>query len=343
MVIKQISLTSFRSYSSRMFEFGEGSTLVVGENASGKTNLMEAMWMLARGKSFRAKHDREMIKYGMELARITGKLSDDVTLEVVLVPHKRFLVNGVARRRMDFVGKLPAVLFRPEDMELLIGSPHVRREYLDAVLEQVEEEYRRSLLSYRKGLRQRNKLLERIREDQATRAQLMFWDQLLIKNGEVMAKKREEFIRLVNEAFGRDKISQVFGGLKMTYDRSVISENRLEQYADAEVASGMTLVGPHRDDFKIFTKDKDLAIYGSRGEQRLAVLALKLAELSFATSKIGERPLLLLDDIFSELDHKHREDVLQVVGQQQTILTTTDLHLIESRYRKRMEVINLLI
>ena len=313
---------------------------MVGDNAVGKTNLIEALWMLARGKSFRAGHDREMIRYATEIGRVKG-VADGGELEVVIIPHKRYLVNGVPKRRMDFVGKLPAVLFRPEDMELIAGSPHVRREYLDGVLEQVDAEYRRSLLSYKKGLRQRNKLLERIRDGEAQHSQLLFWDQLLIKNGDVIAQKRQELIGFVNEAFGRDKISQVFGGLEMVYDRSVVSEGRLQQYAREEVAAGITLVGPHRDNFLVIANKRDLSVYGSRGEQRLAILALKLAELSFVTGKIGQRPLLLLDDIFSELDHEHREDVLQVVGQQQTILTTTDLHLVEPKYRRKMELINL--
>ena len=363
MSILSLQLTNFRGYVAKTFEFDEaGSTLVVGDNAVGKTNLIEALWMLARGKSFRAGHDREMIAYGEEIARVEGFLASQGVplqgegtpsqdeLEVVVtaglvagqkMPHKRYLVNGVSKRRMDFVGKLPAVLFRPEDMELIAGSPHVRREYLDSVLEQVDAEYRRSLLSYKKGLRQRNKLLERIRDGEAQHSQLLFWDQLLIKNGDVIAQKRQELIGFVNEAFGRDKISQVFGGLEMVYDRSVVSEGRLQQYAREEVAAGITLVGPHRDNFLVIANKRDLSVYGSRGEQRLAILALKLAELSFVTGKIGQRPLLLLDDIFSELDHEHREDVLQVVGQQQTILTTTDLHLVEPKYRRKMELRNL--
>ncbi len=350
MSILNLQLTNLRSYKAKTFEFGEGSTLVVGDNAAGKTNLIEALWMLVRGKSFRAKHDKELIRYTKEMARVKGIVDED-ELEMVIMPHKQYFVNGVARRRMDFVGKLPAVLFRPEDMELIAGSPHVRREYLDSVLEQVDGEYRRSLLSYKKGLRQRNKLLEKIRDNGAQRLQLVFWDQLLIKSGDVIAQKREELIRFVNEAFGREKISQVFGGLNMEYDRSVISEGRLKQYEHQEIAAGVTLVGPHRDDFRMTCstssksrtgrQERDLSIYGSRGEQRLAILALKLAELSFVTSKIEQRPLLLLDDIFSELDHEHREDVLKVVGQQQTILTTTDLHLVAPKYRKKMEVIEL--
>jgi len=354
MFLKRLQVQGFRSYRVKTFKFDKGTSLVVGNNAVGKTNLMEAIWMLAVGKSFRATNEVQLIRNGDELARVEGKFGED-DLEMVVtrgevggerVPKKRYLVNGVAKRRMDFVGKLKVVLFRPEDLELFLGSPAVRRNYLDDVLEQVDSEYRRSLLTYKKGLRQRNKVLWKIREGEAQRGQLLFWDKLLIKNGEVLMEKREEFIKFVSEAFERARISKIFGGLEMVYDQSIISPARIEKYAEREVAAGVTLVGPHRDDFSIVTSNKkqgtkrgrDLAVFGSRGEQRLAVLALKLAELSFVTSKVGERPVLLLDDIFSELDHEHRADVLEVVGQQQTILTTTDLHLVENKYRKKMKV-----
>ena len=362
MYLDKIQLQNFRSFRVKSFSFSQESTLMVGDNATGKTNILEAIWLLATGRSFRARVEREMIRNGEELARVSGELvnGEGEELEILLttgevagesVPRKRYIVSGLGKRRMDFVGNFRVVLFRPEDLELLLGGPSIRREYLDSVLEQVDREYRRSLLSYKKGLRQRNKLLERIREGEAERKQLLFWNRLLIKNGEVVESKREAFVEFVNEAFGRERISQVFGGLEIVYDRSVISEKRLRQYKRQEVAAGATLVGPHRDDFKIIAEvrsqkskvksGRDLAVFGSRGEQRLAVLALKLAELSFVTQHIGKRPLLLLDDIFSELDHEHREDVLEVVGQQQTILTTTDLHLVEAKYRKKMKVIEL--
>lgn len=367
MVLLQLQLQDFRSYKVRRFEFSTQSTLLVGGNGVGKTNALEAVALLSTGKSFRATKEEQMIRGDEEIARVRGRVSEE-ELEIVLtrgtfagepyfaeatkgrrLPRKRYLVNGVAKRRMDFVGKLPMVLFRPEDLELILGSPSRRRDYLDSVLEQVDREYRRSLLSYKKGLRQRNKLLTQIREGEAKPPALVFWNQLLIKNGDVVMQKRAAFFDLVNQAFARERISQVLSGLEIVYDRSVISEKRLAQYAVEEVAAGATLVGPHRDDFLIQVergkgakrRKRDLALYGSRGEQRLAVLSLKLAELSFMTQVIGERPLLMLDDIFSELDHEHRADVLAVVRQQQTILTTTDLHLIDKKYLGKMKVIEL--
>ena len=235
-------------------------------------------------------------------------------------PRKKLLVNGVARRMIDFSGNFRAVLFGPWDMDLVTESPSIRRKFLDSVLSQVDKEYRRSILSYEKGLRQRNRVLLDIREGNTTRDRLLFWNQLLVKNGDYITKKREEFINFVND------LNFQINSLKLNlfYDRSVISNGRLEEYKDEEVLAATTLVGPHRDDF-IFNKgERSLSSFGSRGEQRMGVLWLKMAELSFIEGKIEERPTLLLDDIFSELDDEHRSIVLGIADKQQTIITSVD-------------------
>lgn len=346
MILKNLSLQNFRSYKRQDFKFTDNTTLVVGNNGVGKTNLLEAIFLLATGSSFRADKDEQMVLYGQEFGRVTGHLGggrmDSSELTVLLTKPKRFLVNGVAKRKMDFIGNLRCVLFRPEDIDLILGSPSTRRDYLDFVLEQVDRDYRRSSLSYKKGLRQRNKLLERIREGQGERNQLLFWDKLLIKNGGVITAKREGYLDFVNQKL------QV-RNLKLVYDPSRISPARLEQYADNEVGAGKTLVGPHRDEFKFIYQrsgklEKDLSLYGSRGEQRMAVLGVKLAELEFMDQSISgeaDRPVLLLDDIFSELDHEHRETVLTLLEKQQTIITTTDEHLLPAKYKKKVDKIKL--
>jgi DNA replication and repair protein RecF len=223
---------------------------------------------------------------------------------------------------IDFAGNFKVVLFGPWDMDLVTETPSLRRKFLDTVLSQVDREYRRSILSYEKGVRQRNRLLFRIREEGIARSQLSFWNQLLIKNGDYISQKREEFIGFVNSRPGLR-----FTDYKLLYDKSVISEGRLEQYKEEEVAAATTLVGPHRDDFAFkIGNSRDLAAYGSRGEQRMGVLWLKMAELDFIETKSGERPTLLLDDIFSELDHEHRDIVMEITKNQQTIITTADEH-----------------
>jgi DNA replication and repair protein RecF len=334
-MIKGVKLSDFRNFKKKILVFSDKITVIIGPNASGKTNVLEALFLLSTGKSFKARTEAEMLRYEQELARVIGK-TETIRLESVITkgdngwPKKKLFVNGVPKRLIDFAGGFKTVLFGPWDMDLVTESPSLRRKFLDNVLSQVDREYRRCILSYEKGLRQRNRLLFRIREEGAPRSQLLFWNQLLIKTGDYITSKRQEFIDFANSQPSLN--DQKF---KLEYDRSVISEGRLEQYRDEEVSAATTLVGPHRDDmqFKInnskFTIERDLAAYGSRGEQRMGVLWLKIAELEFIEAKMGERPTLLLDDIFSELDHEHRDVVMRLAKSQQTIITTADEHFLK--------------
>lgn len=357
MKIIDLSLANFRNFKKKNFKFSPKTTVVVGPNASGKTNILEGLYMLSTGKSFHAKVEEEMIRYSGEISRIKGRAridSQETVLEVVLTrgeitigedpekkertPRKKLLINGVSRRLFNFAGNFRVVLFGPWDLELVTESPSVRRKFLDGVLSQVDREYYRASLSYEKGLRQRNKLLFRIREEGASRSQIIFWDRLLIKNGDYISTKRAEFIDFVNSTpdfpyFAKGSEGAHEQDFSLEYDNSAISEARLDQYGEEEIAAATTLVGPHRDDFRFRLKKngraRDLSPYGSRGEQRMAVLWLKLAELFFIEKVTEEKPTLLLDDIFSELDHEHREIVFGVVEGQQTIITTADEHFIE--------------
>lgn len=319
MTLTNLTLQNFRSYDKKTFSFSPHTTLIVGPNGSGKTNILEAIMLCATGKSFRADRDSEMLHWGADFGRVKAT-TDEPKLEIFITPTKKYLVNGVGRRQIDFVGNLRAVLFWPEDLELVTDSPSLRRRYLDSVLIQVDREYRRNLLSYERGLRQRNKLLDFISEGRAHRHQLLFWNQLLIRTGGYITQKRQTCIDFVNT--NRDYAA--------TFEKSVISESRLEQYRDEEIAAKATLVGPHRDDFAIDYNGRDLSKFGSRGEQRLAVLWLKRSELAYIERETGVRPLLLLDDILSELDTEHRENVLSIVDKQQTILTSADPDIIQT-------------
>jgi len=362
-MLQKVSLSNFRNFKSKEFCFFPRTTIIIGPNTSGKTNILEALALLSTGKSFKARIEEEMIRHGEAIARAKG-LVEKSSLEVVLtrgeirvsskvekVARKRLFINKVGKRLIDFAGNFKMVLFGPWDMKLVTESPSLRRAFLDSVLSQVDREYRRALLSYEKGLRQRNKLLFRIREGPpagaaGSRSQLLFWNQLLIKNGDYISRKREEFIGFINKTDPLNK--QVF---VLQYDKNAISENRLEQYGQEEIAAATTLVGPHRDDiiFKIKsqsrrsgTKSKiarNLARYGSRGEQRMSVLWLKLAELAFIEKETEERPTLLLDDVLSELDREHRRIVVQMVKGGQTIITTVDSHFLENS--KKDEIIKL--
>ena len=373
MILQKLQLKNFRNHGKKEIDFLEKTTLIVGVNSTGKTNILEAIYLLATGKSFRVRGvESEMIKYGEETGRVTGEVEDNfekgkATLEILLtrgevmgekVAKKKYLEDGVTKRAIDFVGRLRAVYFGPEDLEIIIGSPSIRRKYLDEVLSQTDKEYYRASLSYEKGLRSRNRLLEEMREyGTSDRKRLYFWDQLLIKNGNILTTKREEYINFINnlqfsiynlKSALPTKSSSVYFQFSLNYDRSSISVERLAQYANEEVAAGTTLVGPHRDDFSVQIRNSDsppggrnLAVYGSRGEQRLAVLWLKLGQLKFFKEKTKEMPVLLLDDIFSELDSMHRKLVLEIVRQEQAIITTADIGMVEKKWLKEVKIIEL--
>jgi len=350
MTLKSIFLQNFRNYQAEELKFNGDTTIIIGPNTSGKTNLIEAIFLLATGKSFRTDKDIQMINFKQDLARVKGMI-DQTSLEVMITngqlggqmsQFKKFLVNGVAKRRIDFVENFPAVLFSPEDLDIIVDSPSLRRKFLDNVLEQVDREYRLAIISYTKGLRQRNALLENTRETGIrNEKQFEYWDNLIIEFGEKITKKREEFIEFVN-----NETKDIFDFVAF-YDKSVISKARLLQYKEAEVASTVTLVGPHRDDFSVsmFNNTRktthDIKFYGSRGQQRLVILQLKMLELLFIEKRLGQRPVLLLDDIFSELDEGHIELILEMIGLQQTIITTTHKEFIPSKVLNKMQVIRL--
>lgn len=337
-MIDAIKLQNFRSFGSKEFKFTPGTSLIVGPNASGKTNILESLYFLSTGKSFKAKVEEEIVNYDKDICRIEGRVVDPkkevLDLEAIITrgqidigaerpekaPRKKLLVNGIPKRMIDFAGNFKVVLFGPWDMDLVTESPSIRRKFLDTVLSQVDREYRRSILSYEKGLRQRNRVLWDIREGNTGQDRLLFWNQLLIKNGNYITEKREEFIDFIND------LEFEINSLKfnLSYDKSVISESRLGQYSEEEINAATTLVGPHRDDFVFNKGERSLSSFGSRGEQRMGVLWLKMAELSFIEVKGGERPTLLLDDIFSELDSSHREIVVDIASRQQTIITSVN-------------------
>ncbi|PIP74504.1 MAG: hypothetical protein CO135_03435 [Candidatus Levybacteria bacterium CG_4_9_14_3_um_filter_35_16] len=371
MVLKHIFLQNFRSYKKQDFEFDEKATLIVGVNTSGKTNLIEAISMLSSGKSFRAEKEDQLIKFGQDIARIKGIVKNQENekneFEIVLASgeysgkrniSKKFLVNGVARKRVDFADNFSAVLFSPEDLDIIIDAPSLRRRFLDNVLEQVDREYRIAMIAYAKGIRQRNALLEIARETfrlgsgraplrqgyegQAggrNEKQFEYWDHLVIENGGIITKKREEFLNFANLT------EKEFFDFAAFYDKSIISKARLEQYKDAEVGAAVTLVGPHRDDFSVSMYDNvlqtthDIKAYGSRGQQRLAILQLKLLELLYIEKMLGYRPVLLLDDIFSELDEEHINLILEMLGKQQTIITTAHKELVPVKIANKMKTI----
>lgn len=330
MFLKKLSLTGFRNYEEgRKFLFSEGINLILGPNASGKTNLLEAIVLLSIGRSFRANQIAQMINYQSPVAHIEALIEqgqEQQRLASVLsrgevngqkTPLRQFSIDGTKKSRTKFVGHLLTVLFAPQDLDIITDSPSFRRQFLDDVLDQADKDYYRARRSYQKGLRSRNKVLEQIRNGQTTSKALFFWDRLLLDNGQEISQKRRGLIEFINR-------QESAAGYKINYQPSIISPRNLLDQQSIEIAAGQTLSGPHRDDFSVFGNNHNLAIFGSRGEQRLSVLWLKLGQLKFLEQATGRRPILLLDDIFSELDEEHKKLVVASFIGHQTLVTSAE-------------------
>jgi DNA replication and repair protein RecF len=332
-----ITLQHFRNAQQRTFFFPQQTTVVLGQNAMGKTSIIEAIHLLSTGESFRAEQVLEMVSLGAELGRVKAKLQtgeEPLELEVMVtrgvVNDQRvqsciYTVNGVKRLKKNFAGKFFVVTFRPEDLRLIEGSPSRRRQFVDVVLSVTDREYAASLKTYEESLKKRNRLLHYIKEGSQPRSVLTFWTNAILKHGEIMQEKRRAF-------FGFFASVMFPTEFRIEYVPSVISAARLSQYADQEIAAGHTLIGPHKDDFvvqlTVSGETVPVAQYGSRGQQRLAVLWLKMVELQYLRTQSGVEPILLLDDILSELDDAHRQDVFSLLKNRQSVVTTTEEHVI---------------
>ncbi|MDD3679391.1 MAG: DNA replication and repair protein RecF [Candidatus Shapirobacteria bacterium] len=330
MFLKEISLTDFRNYDQIKFQFSNGINLILGPNASGKSNLLEAIFLLSTGRSFRAGKVSQIIKHQSLVAHLKALVIDEggeqTKLASVLsrgevngkkTPLRQFSADGVKKPQAKFAGNLLTVLFSPQDLDIITDSPSFRRRFLDDVLDQSDRDYYRANLSYHKGLRSRNRVLEQIRAGQTTPKALFFWDRLLLENGQKISQRREKLIDFINQ-------QQSSAGYEISYQPSIIFPKKLAEKQSAEIAAGQTLFGPHRDDFLVFTDNRDLAIFGSRGEQRLSVLWLKLGQLRFLEQATQKQPVLLLDDIFSELDREHKKLVVASFIGHQTLVTAAE-------------------
>jgi len=383
MRIEHLSLTNFRNYARLELDFPGHTILLQGDNAQGKTNLLEAIYYLATTRSPYAGAEHELVNWLAEdqdlpHARLVAQVrkgDSSLRIEITLVRtqssqanspryRKHIKVNGVNKRALDLVGQVNVVLFLPEDIDLVAGSPSGRRRYLDATLCQIDPRYCRTLQKYNRVLTQRNHLLRTLREREGDRDQLLFWDRSLVENGAYLVARRQDVIgeldRLVQaihlELTGEkerlrlryepsfDPSRPPPSDYQLSLELQLPSESGihqpgtdLSQVAEAfraqlheirrrEILQGMTLIGPHRDDLRFLVGGIDLTIYGSRGQQRTAALALKLAEVELIGQEVGEQPILLLDDVMSELDDARRGYLMRMIdGAQQAVLTTTDL------------------
>jgi len=327
-------LQNFRSYPEKNVEFSPGTNLILGKNGGGKSNLIEAIYFLASGKSFRASSLGQMIEWKNNFLSVRGTVGD-LEMEAQLIKSaegngnsRRFLINSVTKTRAKYLGNLRCVLFDPEDIRLVSGSPTRRRDFLDAIFTSSEWTYASSLSQYNRALKHRNELLDLIFEGKAQKTELFYWNQSLIKNADIINKFRMEFITMANDFFAKHEDGEI-RKLSIKYYPSVITEERMQNEEKNDIRTGYTRYGPHRDDFEVWSQnfensDKNMANWGSRGQQRLAVLAIRLAQINYLRERYGETPILLLDDIFSELDENHRKLVVEICQKHQTIFTSAE-------------------
>lgn len=343
MFLKSLKLKNFRNYYTTEHSFNTPTTILIGDNAQGKSNFLESIYFLATTKSQRAEKDEELIKSEDGMLRVEGVIENQgETTKLVITLHlaegnlkKRVGVNGIPRRAADYSEHLAVVVFAPEDINLVTGSPSLRRNHIDQILSQVDRHYKKTLSGYENIVIRKNKLLKMIREGSANPLELAYWTEQQIELGEQLTDKRYELFNFINSA--QKKFDPSADGFKYEYLPSILTSARLMEYQQREIESTVSLIGPHRDDFAFLIhhpkilrsaqddSTRDLSKYGSRGEQRTAVLDLKITETSFMEQKMGSRPVLLLDDIFSELDLEHKKHVVELAKLQQTIITTVEM------------------
>ncbi len=338
MQIKKLFLENFRNYEREQFEFSEGLNVLFGKNAQGKTNCAEAVFYLCTGASLRIRHDKQLIKMGADHARILAEAENrygKVTIEALVYENKREIrVNGSKiARNADLMGHINSVFFSPGELRLIQDGPDERRRFMNISISQTSSAYYTALLRYNKILDQRNTLLKD-KDYSLVMDTLPVWDEQLCKYAAVIIKKRGEFLQKLApfakeyHAFLTDgeeelllKPDRIYEGEEKEIAERLLG--RLANNYEKDLRLGFTTVGPHRDDINVLIGGLDAKSYGSQGQMRTAALSLKLAEVQIFKELSGEHPVLILDDVMSELDLKRRKKLLQCIREMQTILTCT--------------------
>ena len=353
MLVETLQLRQFRNYESLDFKFPAGITVFVGQNAQGKTNILEAVYYASLAKSHRTSKDAELIRWESQQGAVRLGFSrlgvgNTIELRFSRVRRRQLLLNSHGVTPKTLVGSLTTVLFSPEDLYLVKGAPQLRRAFLDTEISQTSPAYYRELAKYNRLITQRNNLLKKIREGQAGREMLELWDvQLAESAAKISAKRLEAVSRLAMlSRLMQRRISGALESLEVGYDLHApsgeagppltagkVTEGLIPWYNEMlgkrhelDIIRGVTSVGPHRDDLKLSVNGVDLRTYGSQGQQRTGALALKLSELEFIRGETGAYPVLLLDDVMSELDPSRRKELLLFLQREkiQTIITATD-------------------
>lgn len=336
MYVKKLKLYGFRNYKSEEFEFLPDTNILYGNNAQGKTNALEALYLFSIGKSFRTQQDKELINFDEAFTRLSVEFDDKIrTNEIEIVikrdRKKQIKINDIPIAKMgDLIGRFTVILFSPDELNLTKGSPNARRRFLDIALSQMRPKYYHILRRYNKVLEQRNNLIKKLRvcSDASSKETLFIWNEKLAEYGMAIIEYRKSFVEKLQK-FSKDIHFEISGEnfeirYKPAFSTKEEFKEKLDKSIDKEIEQGFTLYGPHRDDLDIYTEGKDIKTYGSQGQHRSAVLALKLAQADIIYDDTEEYPILLLDDIMSELDSARRTYLVNKIKNKQVIITCTD-------------------
>lgn len=336
MIIESVKLKNYRNYEMLDLQFDRGTNIFYGENAQGKTNILEALYMSGTTKSHKSSRDGEMIRFSEEEAHIrTDVVKQDLNyrIDMHLKKHKSkgIAINGVSiKKASQLFGIVNIIFFSPEDLSIIKSSPQVRRKFMDSELCQLNKQYLYHLTNYNKVLNNRNKLLKDIYFRPDLKETLFLWDEQLINYGMEIIEKRERFINRLNEIVAEIHF-RLSGGreqLRITYvpnTKKEDLEDAVKKNQEADLKRKMTLCGPHRDDLCFYVNDMNIHKFGSQGQQRTAALSLKMAEIELVKNSIKDTPVLLLDDVLSELDSNRQNELLNSISDIQTFITCTGL------------------
>lgn len=341
MFIKRLTLKDYRSYSDKVFEFGENVNILVGKNAQGKTNVLEAIFFMILGKSFKTSKEKEVISWEKENAYIKGEFQkkyreSEIELFFSQNHKKSVKINGVGIKKIgELMSEVNGVFFSPDELKLIKESPEERRRFMNVVLSQTNKRYFYMLGRYEKVLANRNKLLKESKNIDTVKETIDIWDRALCDFAEKIYTERANFIKEITP-FAVKAHEYLSGGkekIEIEYKSSFSGEDYKEKMLKAlakniekDFKLGYTTVGTHRDEIDIYLNGVEVKTYGSQGQQRTVALSLKLAELEFIKNKVGEYPILLLDDVFSELDDGRRRKLLKFTSKTQTIITCTEFN-----------------
>lgn len=336
MIIKSLELENFRNYSELSIHFDSGTNILYGDNAQGKTNILEAIYLSATTKSHKGSKDKDIINFDAQEAHIRTYVMKDglenrVDMHLRKNKTKGIAINGQKiKKAADLLGLLNVVFFSPEDLSIIKNGPSERRRFVDMELCQLDSFYLYNLNNYNKIVNQRNKLLKDLSFNPNLRDTLFIWDSQLVSYGSKIIERRAAFVKQLNEII-YDIHVRLSGGkeeLRIVYEPDVLLEeleNGLKNSQEKDIRLKQTTVGPHRDDFSFMIGEIDIRKFGSQGQQRTAALSLKLSEIELVKKLTKDTPLLLLDDVLSELDSNRQNYLLNSIGDIQTIITCTGL------------------